>query len=244
MQITSAILNTCLHAVGKTTDTLDSRIQPWSVLNQAGRALFTRYPWSWRNGNREVAAVSGQEFVTLPTDFAKAEVVTVLAGPFGVEVVTRKRIMEMRQSAATFIGSGGVQYVSFTGWDSQANSESLPTPRMDIYPTPTADGSPTFSLDYQRQWRELRVVDANAFPNIPDAWAWALILKGRAMFKALHDDYTGAQVDEAFYEAECQRLIQEDTPQMNHGRMRGGADDCPKPGQRYRVPYVQSVTWS
>lgn len=234
MQPAIDIINTMLHAVGRTVNTLDSRIKPWAVFNQAGQALFTRHAWSWRGENADLLGVADQDFIALPEDFAKCTSVSLPDTVYGVKTVSQAAIRRFREAPVT--GATGVWFVSFEPWNRQANPELLPTPRMDIYPTPTVAGTPTLKLEYQRQWRRIRASDPRGVPNLPDYTEWALTLKGRAMFKALHDDYAGSGADEALYEKEIARLIQEDTPQMNYGRMRGGADEAPT-GGRYVEPF-------
>lgn len=244
MQIASALLNEMLQGVGKTITTLDSRIQPFSVFNEAGRELFTRHRWSWRGDTATLEAVAGQEYIALPDDFAAMTFITIPGGTYSVIPVSLGQIRYYRQSPVAYSGSGGAWFVSFDGWTRQANPELLPTPRVDLYPTPTTDGTPTLTLEYQRKWREMQGTDPTAVPNIPNNASRALKLLGRAAFKRLHDDYAGAQADEAEYEKQIERMIQEDTPQMNYGRSRGGAGDCPEPGRSVSTPYVQDVTWS
>jgi hypothetical protein len=241
MQPALDIVNEGLHAIGKTVDTVDSRIKPWAVFNRAGQALFTRHRWSWRTQQTTLYAKADENTVALPDDFAAVTAISIPAGAYQVQLVSRPRIMELRMAPGTNAGSGGSYFVSFDGWTRQANPELLPTPVMDIYPTPVTDDDPTFTLEYQRKWRRIRASDPNGIPNLPDNAEWALVLKCRSMFKALNFEDPGAE--EALYESECQRLILEDTPQMNYGRMRGGADEAPCPRTGYD-PNVTDVTWS
>lgn len=237
MQGAIDLINEGLHAVGRTITSVDSRIKPWAVFNRAGNAVFTRHRWSWRSQEVTLAAVADQSYITLPQDFSAMVAVTSTSGT--VQVVSRARILELQQSAVTTSGNGG-WFLCFDGWDRQANPELLPLPRLDVYPTPTADGTPTLTLEYQRTWRRMVATDPSGIPNLPDRLEWALVLKCRSMFKALHFEDPGAE--EALYESEIQRLIVEDVPQMNYGRMRGGADECPTDSNQ--TPRVTDVTWS
>lgn len=240
MQPAGDLVNEGLHAIGKTILTVDSRLKPWAVFNRAGQAVFTRHRWSWRSQTETLTAVADQGFIALPYDFAAMTAVSAPSGANQVQVVSRARIMELLQSSVAYAGSGGCWYVCFDGWDRQVNPELLPLPRMDIYPTPTTAGTPTLTLEYQRMWRRILASDPNGIPNLPDRMEWALVLKCRSMFKALHFEDSGEE--ERLYEAEIQRLIAEDVPQMNYGRMRGGADEYSP--DAIRSPRVTDVTWS
>lgn len=240
MQGVTDLIDEGLHAVGRTLATVDSRLKPYAIFNRAGNAVFTRHRWSWRSQTTTLTAVANQGYIPLPYDFAAMTAVSMTNGANQVQVCSRARIMELLQSSVLYSGSGGVWYVAFDGYDRQVNAELLPQPRMDIYPTPTSDGTPTLTLEYQRQWRRMVASDPNGIPNLPDHLEWALVLKFRAMLKALHFEDPGAE--EALYEAEVQRLIQEDVPQMSYGRMRGGADEH-SPDMANRPPRVTDVTW-
>lgn len=247
MRAAYQIVNEMLFAVGKTTDTIHSSIDPWQILNRAGRAIYTRFPWPWRaQGPEDLATVADQQYVELPTDFARPLKVTIAnGGGWNIETVSMDRIMDLRQSAASFSGSAGLVRVSFIPYDTQPSGKALPKPRMEIYPTPTTNGEPTFSLRYERKWKELSTSDPNIKPNLPNEAEQALIYKGQALLKLMVEGSDGGM--EAACEAKLQRLIGEQAgTQMNYGRMRGGAEELVsehEQGGPYGPP-IDSLTWS
>lgn len=242
MQTAQEIVDAIGFAVGKTTSTMDSRIDLWAIANQAGRALYSRFGWTWRShGPVALAGVSGQDYIALPADFARALKVTAASGLTPVETVTPDRIMEYRQDLLAVSGVG-VVYVSFIAWSSQVNGVAGPAPRMDLYPTPASDGEPSLLLRYERKWKELSENDPDAHPNIPDEAELALVYKGMAIVKTLLEDNPGPM--EQSYEAEVSRLILEDTGrQPMFGPIRGGAGNAPIGGRGCAVPAVTDVTF-
>ena len=77
--------------------------------------------------------------------------------------------------------------------------------RMEIYPTPTEDGSPTLVIVYLRRVGGAQPQRSNFVPNIPEEFTSAIVYRARADAKILNND-EDAPKEEAMYAEEIMRL--------------------------------------
>jgi hypothetical protein len=188
------------HAIGGTPDPSHDL---WRSINTAGRRLTGEHAWAWRKTMADLPAVINQPYIALPADFGNSEGPPVLKGVIGtVYLVTIAKLMEMRQYTIPTFGVD--QYVAF----GQQDQSGVPVPVMHLYPTPTANGTPTFTLAYQRKWIDLTSGGAGGAVRIPTEFEGALISACRSKAKAIEEEDPG--VDEAQYQAEVTRLWTED----------------------------------
>lgn len=213
------------HKIGKTPD---PRHDLWDTLNDAGRHLFLEAPFLWRGEpSRSIPAVAGQNYVLLPDDFHSIMHVTCTpTSLWPVQEVSLDFIMDMRRGATPLASVMGGMCISVQSYSTQATADSQPVERMELYPTPTADGNPTFLLSYKRTWRELAAADSSAVPNIPTEAENALVCLSRAMACARENEPDMAAGEFALYQQALTILLKSDAArQVQFGRIRGGAND-------------------
>jgi hypothetical protein len=132
----------------------DPRLNAVQTVNEAGRHLYAMHQWNWaKRPGVSLDTVADQNYIALPADF---EAVLGIASAndlqYGITLTNAADIASRR---------GSVIPPSFCYWaclvqDDQATSEDAPpTPRLDLYPTPTTDSAATFLLTYRAKWREL-----------------------------------------------------------------------------------------
>lgn len=226
----------CLSAIGQTPSTGHDL---WETINQAGTQLCQESPWWWlREGPHDFAAVADQDFIDLPDDFDSVAAITTGTSA-AVEQVTPDFIMRMQAGSVVASGSTGTAYVSFVTWSKQTGGETEPRPRMLHWPTPTADGSPTYSILYRRKWKPLTTSDNTAIPNVPAGALPALTAGCRAlaMARELGANHPATVAEYALYRGSVELLKGSDArAQPSFGPIRGGAGS-PRPG-------IGSFTWS
>lgn len=227
------------HALGKTPD---SRHDLVLTLNRAGRALTTRFSWSWRmHASATITGTASQNYIGLPAAFAQLVSVTAaLTSGYTVGITTIDDIERMRAEGSSV--AGGIWWLAFGDWAAPVSSSVNRVQRVAIYPTPATGSEPSFTLKYKAKWVDFAgsasaltsgATGTTLVPNIPDEFESALIHKCRALAMQT-ENRDGAQLEETLYEAEVQRLILEEANQQpTQGRMRGGADDL-----RMRAPIL------
>lgn len=209
------LYNLALHAVGSS---VDSRHDVWLSVNMAGRRLLAEKPWSWRRvGPVNLAAVAGQNYIALPADFETPIGAPVPTTPGVVNLRSIEEVMRLRQSGTT--GAANLYTVAF----GQQNSPTgVPAPVLHLFPTPTANGSPTFQLVYLRQWIDLSAGNQNAAVPLPSQFDRALACAVRSQVRQFEEEDPG--VDEKAYRDEVERLWSEDSArQISVTPVRGDA---------------------
>lgn len=119
------------HALGKTPD---PRHNLYTTYNQAGRALFTRYPWSWRTSQPTYFTFTGGvDELALPSDCDVVKTVTPVDG-----VQTRIRVVTS-SDLVTYKSQLRVITPDYIVSTSEYQTGTPPTRRARIYPTPSAN---------------------------------------------------------------------------------------------------------
>lgn len=149
------VLDICRHALYH--GDLSAEIDGYGALNRAGDALTSCHSWGWlARPAATIPLVSGQSYAEWPSDFAE------MIGYQGsstfnttLSLVTLQRLAEMRStttSVAGFAYHGAIVYAPQDG-------DTPPTPRLDLWPTPSADVADAFTVFYRAGWTELSEPD-------------------------------------------------------------------------------------
>ena len=210
------------HGLGKTPD---SRHSLYATFNRAGRALFTRHSWTWRQqGPISLPAVADQDYIELPLNFGGEleSWIPNTSGHLFLEKCSLGYLARLRATQTTNVVTGRF-CIYYPGWAGQGGAEDEPTRRALLYPTPTTNADPTIQLIYRRRWVEVSTDDTKRVPDIPSEFEHALILLARSFAVCVENQR--APYEDGPYQAEIARLIAEDaTAQANLGRMTGGVD--------------------
>lgn len=136
------------------------------LINEAGDFLCRMHPWKWlERGSVTLAAVADQAFIQLPSDLASI-VSSRMNGSSSTlrdfRWTTHDEILRFRQHPIEAVGGyyGAVVYELATG-----STEGPLTPRLELYPTPTANDANFIELGYRAGWQ--RVVDDDDPLRIP-----------------------------------------------------------------------------
>lgn len=211
-------------------------------LNAAGEEIVCMHGWNWRNNAEAILhAVAGQPYIVLPADFGEAPLFVGLSEMQSVCEVSRADLLRLRHSAAVSVG--GDWYVSPLSYSQDPEPTGLPSPRLDIVPTPSESG-PIMAMQYKRRWRRLSADDANARPNMPDEFEAALLHRARAKAMVAEGMYEEAAQENAAADSALSVLVEADQRSViNAGVARGGAGrfESRRPTQRlgpYGVTFV------
>lgn len=139
-----------------------------NALDFAGMELMNRHPWPWKlNVSVTLSPVGGQDYIDLPDNFGVLRSVASTDG--AIVPCTIEQIHRMRESDTV---PGGCWYVAAYLWTSQATADAVPTPRLEIYPTPEDSSTPTLSVVYDRRWVPLD--SDTSVPDMPEEMHEAL----------------------------------------------------------------------
>jgi hypothetical protein len=143
--ITLSQATTAVNEALGATDTGPASLTADVMVQQAGRALFNMHGWRFRERTAALDTVADQEYVALPADFGQLITLRTATGG-GVEWTGMARMHELR----SFAGAGSVitnVAIAFTV------VSGVPTPRLELYPTPAADSSPGLRLEYRASYQ-------------------------------------------------------------------------------------------
>jgi hypothetical protein len=198
-----ALKDLARHAIGGAAD---SRVDLDKQVNAACRKLVHARAWSWRLKIANVAAVANQDYIAMPADFDAPAGVPALSGGTGfggVEMTTPQDIQRLRSYGASVAGGYRVAFGVYAD-DLAAH--------MQVYPTPTANGNPTFSISYLRRWVDISGDGTSAV--IPDPYELAILYRVRGQVRLLEDDTDGGFF--AMYDREIAELWEEDAQRRMH----------------------------
>jgi hypothetical protein len=227
------ILNRMKHSLGKSPDSRHSLLHD---LNHAGRELFDAYEWTWKTSDPvNLPAVADQNWIALPLDFNEIQHVYLDSsiddsGFSYVQLCSLEEMLLLRQNSTVNINVGALR-VHFPVYHHSSAPDTAPQPRVLIHPTPEDSGTPTLTIVYGKQWRELTTEDTDAIPNIHPSCEGALVDLACALAIETEkpESPQAAATFRARYEKRIDHLKGEDgTRQQNLGPMRGGADDRPQ----------------
>lgn len=193
------------HALGGDPD---ARINLTALVNGACARVYHARPWAFRSKMVEnLAATASQGYITLPTDFDQPngipQVTSSTGGWSRVEIGTPQDILRRRSVSAT---TGGTIIVAFGTY-----TDAM-VPNMLVWPTPAADGIPTFAMTYVRKW--VNLTTDNQVPPLPDVFEEVLVQYVRATIKGREDDNYGNEL--ARYDSLLDALWREDAGRRLH----------------------------
>jgi len=144
-------LDTIMAALGMRS--LDARLSGVGILNDAGQLLVNSHSWQWLHRPRvDLPFVTDQSTLELPTDFDElisAEHKEALVNAFNI--VDPATGMALRTSQ---IDVTSYQYYAWVTY--QNNDDGVPTPRLELWPTPaTTTDEGAISIEYRAGWTRL-----------------------------------------------------------------------------------------
>jgi hypothetical protein len=147
-----------------------SGLDALDMANQAGRYVVGMRNWNWlRGASATVGVTSGQTYASLPSDLKRVDAIEQTNSLLGtVEWVSLADLLKYRQSG---LPSGTFSYWAAVTWGRQlyttAGTEKpgRPSPRIELYPTPTTTNSTAFTVFYSRGWIDF--VEDNDEATIP-----------------------------------------------------------------------------
>lgn len=166
---------------------IDSRHVLIDTFNDAGRWLCSVWPWSWLIvGPVLIPAVGGEDSAPLPANYGRCESIfidrTVNTGSGCAHLVTLRRIADLKAAGSAGWSAGGDVYVSLDGMDHHTK-ETHTRRKLVIFPTPSANGTPTLSLIYRKRWIDFDDSDTSGVPDIDPDWERLLVLACEGMVR-------------------------------------------------------------
>lgn len=229
------------HALG---GEVHSAVTPWRCLNGAGHWMCNSRAWRWLRGGLEALALTAdQSYVDLPADFGSINAIEGGQGfQASIELTTPDQLLEYKSSATANTGyyycavlsydhaditgtSTGSNHVVAASTAAEQKALKAPTPRLEIYPTPTATVTDGLLLYYTRGWREVSNDTETIF--VPD-WMEELYIRiARCWAKGYEEDDSynrDAALMAIMQGPDYAACVRRDTQgQMDKGRVRGGA---------------------
>lgn len=142
-----------------------SEILPATVVNEAGRWLFSACEWNFlTRPAATLELVNGQAYIELPDDFGSmiGEPVATTFAHYCLSMTTMQEVADARR--LSYSGSVG-SYIGAIVWVDPTGAPTMPQARIEIAPTPQADNATAFTLAYRARWTD--VTDANDVVMIP-----------------------------------------------------------------------------
>lgn len=214
-----ACLELVRHSLG---GPLSSEIAGYDIVNQAQQVFVTAHPWQWLLRSTTLNLTASQNYINLPSDFRDLEGYEATSGTLtSLRLTTLQRIVELRSSSVPQSTFGYYAALAY----SSASPSGAPTPRLEIYPTPTANSTAAFTIFYRI---ELPVVSNDqTFISIPRWCEVPFIQLVRAIARGYEEeDQASMQVRIATVKTgeEWQdALLRDGGAQPMLGLMRGGA---------------------
>lgn len=138
------------HALGAEPS---SELSTPLVANAAGEWFVSSQAWKWLS--RTPASgdfVASQDYVTLPTDFGELVAVERDNVVAGFTLVSMSELMTMR---AKSVASSSELNLWGAVSHSPGTTASAPTPRLEVYPTPSANLTGALKILYRAGWTRL-----------------------------------------------------------------------------------------
>ena len=230
------------HALG---GEVHSAITGLRVLNETGRWLYSARPWVFLRGAMEsLSFTSGQDYIDLPEDFGAIVAVDRADGfHSSLSMVTPETLLELRTTtpvaaAFKFWGcvtwdhadiegsasvSGGYTVTPTTA--AEARAKKRPTPRLEVYPQPSATNTGALLLMYTRGWRQVLEDTDTIF--VPE-WLEGVYLRAARIWAQGYDKVSGydkdGELESLVRGAEWRAAVTHDSNiQTDLGTIEGGA---------------------
>jgi len=209
------------------------------VINDTGQWLVASRPWKWlQRASTTMSLVDGQSYLTLPTDLQ-----TILAIEMtnsltnSMHLTSFDELMRLRTSSI----STSFGYWGAVVYPTQTSPAAVPAgPRLDIYPTPSANETGAVTIFYRAGWTSVMAGSDQTRLNLPDwmepTFKQALRAFGRgyemeddvSMSKRLADIVAGPIYQDA--------ATRDGLVQLNYGEIQGGAAQG-----RYTQSYLRTT---
>lgn len=211
----ASLVSAAKHASGIATPATGST---WAnVVNDAIQYMADAHAWSWMERALSLNLVADQEYVALPSDYAGIISLRAPTDDLPIRAMSMDEILRARAANTNLVGTQGYWYAQV--WTPQANVTSLPTCRLELWPTPSANATGGLVGRYRRILSALSA-DTDV-PDVPPPWHPPLKHLVRAMAVSTEDEQDGQ--DWARWNEMLPRLIDLDATQRDSlGPIRGG----------------------
>lgn len=210
------------YAIARLGGPLPEEISAVDVINEAGEFLVSLWDWNWLlRGPTDLNAVQDQVYIDLPSGFSKIESLTLSDSSVDrLMPTTPEKLNQLRENYYT--ATPGLWWFTLL-WPLDGTT-GLPTPRIELFPTPSAAVAPFCTLIYRSKWVPL-TSDDDTVP-IPPHCEGLL----RAITQAYAESYTRESAEsrqERLHEIrigpEFDIARQRDGGAVNYyGRLKGG----------------------
>lgn len=225
------------HALGGSPST---EIDPNMVVNQVQRIVTSGHPWNWLLRTTTLGLTASQNYINLPSDFNQLVGYSSYSGAtLLLQLTTLQHIVDLRSSSSTSAGFG---YWAAVAYSSAGGAGGAPTPRLEIYPEPSATTASAFTIFYRI---DLPAITSDQdFISIP-AWLelpFLQLVRAIALGyeeedqASMQDRIAAIKAGPEWYDA----LRRDGTVAPSLGQMRGGAVE--EMYAEYEIPHVSPLT--
>jgi len=199
----------------------DPRNDISSIIDRAGRYLFSMHQWAWRKRPLvDLDFVADQAWVDLPEDFGFGTLLSVTMTDevsYGVELTTLADIAYLRGQTIT---PSGLYHVAVAFPNQETTESPLRPARLEVTPTPSSANTGSVTVGYKAGWVPLATGASVA--NIPGEVEFLLIqiVRGMAIWMETNDR---SHLDAIETSPSLERIkVSDGGIQTNSGQMGGG----------------------
>ena len=138
------------YAIARLAGPIPEGISVVDVINEAGEFLVSLWDWNWLlRGPTDLNATATQEYIDLPAAFSKIESIHLSDSSVDrLMPTTPEKLNQLRENFYT--ATPGLWWFTLL-WPLGAVT-GLPTPRIELYPTPGSNYTPFCTLIYRSSW--------------------------------------------------------------------------------------------
>jgi hypothetical protein len=213
-------LGDCVRHIEDTLGGTPDRVTLAEIANHAGQWLTTIQGWKFlERQSTTLDFVSGQSYVELPANLITlTEVQRTNSLSFWMEPTSLARILQLRTSG---VGASNVHYYAV---GHRLDTNSIPRPILELWPTPGAGSGGELTIDYRAGWAML--FDDSDIVQIPPMIEPLYTETVRAVAKG-YDEDDGGNVSERLAAVRGGVLFeaarrQDVTVQSQYGAIEGG----------------------
>lgn len=142
-------VKSCASQVRLELGDLPRHISVVELVNLTGNWFTAVHQWKYlQRSSASLDFVVGQDYVALPADFKSIVSVETAGLTSGIDLTVLERVLELRKNSA-----GATNWFECAvEWD---HSVAPPTPRLAIWPTPTAAQTGALTVYYRARWPEV-----------------------------------------------------------------------------------------
>ena len=154
------LIASCTQAVGADAPT---GVDYTQTVNEACRFMFSMHPWRFLNRPpATIAFVDAQAYAALPSDFG--EIVTMVAGDNYAGTIRLTSFTDLALKRSMGSAPSGLTWAAVVQPTQTNATSTMGEPRLELWPTPSADATDAIQLWYRAEWVEL---SSSNVPNIP-----------------------------------------------------------------------------